>query len=241
RPAGAGRQMFGGSRFGHRSGQGATVWQPYSSGATSRTVSVNCQRWPARSSTVHSRSPYSRSVGGSSTRAPWARARSYQAPAFSTPPFPPWAPTPSCGRCCPPRASATIIAPVLADAHLRPVALADPGPFGEAKRRAQPCHRLPYVRVDEHGDDRGRRDGPVRLHFSLHSSPRGGGVADLPVVAEGAGDQAGQPAIRLPHRVGSGATAAMACSTTGLRVTGDQKRSCGGPAQGLMADAVVVR
>lgn len=55
---------------GHRSGQGATVWQPYSSGATSRSVSANCQWWPARSSTVQSRSPYSRSVGGSSTRAP---------------------------------------------------------------------------------------------------------------------------------------------------------------------------
>jgi hypothetical protein len=57
RAADADRQMFGDSRFGYRSGQGATVWQPYSSGATSRTVSVNCQRWPARSSTVHSRSP----------------------------------------------------------------------------------------------------------------------------------------------------------------------------------------
>jgi len=39
--------------------QGATVSHPNSSGATSRRVSVNCQRWPARSSTVHSRSPYS--------------------------------------------------------------------------------------------------------------------------------------------------------------------------------------
>jgi hypothetical protein len=57
-------------------GQGATVVQPKSSGATSRTVSANCQRWPARSSTVQSRSPYSRSTGGSSTRAPCARARS---------------------------------------------------------------------------------------------------------------------------------------------------------------------
>jgi len=65
-----GRQVPG------RAGQGATVVQPKSSGATSRTVSANCQRWPARSSTVQSRSPYSRSVGGSSTRAPCARARS---------------------------------------------------------------------------------------------------------------------------------------------------------------------
>lgn len=44
------------------------VLQPYSSGATSRTVSANCHRWPATSSMVQSRSPYSRSVGGSSTR-----------------------------------------------------------------------------------------------------------------------------------------------------------------------------
>src|SRR6266516_8014504 len=70
--------------------------------------------------------------------------------------------------------------PVLADAHLRPVTLADPGPLREAKRPAQPRHRLPYVRVDEHGDDRGRRNGPVGLHLSLHSSPRGEVLADLP-------------------------------------------------------------
>jgi hypothetical protein len=42
----------------------------------------------------------------------------------------------------------------LADAHLCPVALANPGPLGEAKRHAQPRHRLTYSRVDENGDDR---------------------------------------------------------------------------------------
>jgi hypothetical protein len=57
RPSGADGQTCGGWRGGHRSGQGATVWQPYSSGATSRTVSVNCQRWPARSSTLSLHSP----------------------------------------------------------------------------------------------------------------------------------------------------------------------------------------
>ena len=61
------------------------------------------------------------------------------------------------------------------------------------------------------------------------------------MVAERAGDPAGQPAMRMLHRVDFGATAAMACLTTGFRVTGDEKRSFGGPAQGLMADVVVVR
>ena len=46
-----------------------------SSGATSATASANCQRCPARSSRVQSRSPYSRSTGASSTTAPWSRAR----------------------------------------------------------------------------------------------------------------------------------------------------------------------
>ena len=37
---------------------GWTERPPHSSGATSRIVCVNCQRWPAGSSSVHSRSPY---------------------------------------------------------------------------------------------------------------------------------------------------------------------------------------
>src|SRR5581483_6592437 len=37
---------------------GPTVSHPYSSGATSAMVWLNCQRWPARSSMLHSRSPY---------------------------------------------------------------------------------------------------------------------------------------------------------------------------------------
>lgn len=47
--------------------------------------------------------------------------------------------------------------------------------------------------------------------------------------------------MRMLHRVDFGATAAMACLTTGIQVTGDEKRPFGGPAQGLMAEVVVVR
>ncbi len=61
------------------------------------------------------------------------------------------------------------------------------------------------------------------------------------MVTEETGDPAAQPAMRMLHRVDFGATAAMACLTTGLRATGDEKRPFGGPAQGLMAEVVVVR
>ncbi len=204
------------ARFGHLSGQGATVWQPYSSGATSRTVSVNCQRWPARSSTpVGWRLKHPGAVGSSplvpglDVLNPNLHHMGHNAllrRLLLTPDV------------------SHDHRPVLADAHLRAVTLADPGPPGEAKRRAQPRHRLPHVRVDKHRDNRGRRNGPVGFHVSLHSS-----LADLPMVTE-------RPALPGSSTGwDSGATAAMACMTTGTRVTGDGKRPFGGPAQDLMA------
>src|SRR6266516_6107060 len=48
----------------------------------------------------------------------------------------------------------------------------------------------------------------------------------------------GEPAVRMLHWVDFGTTAAMTCLTTGLRVTGDEKRSSGGPCQSLMAEVV---
>jgi hypothetical protein len=77
--------------------------------------------------------------------------------------------------------------------------------------------------------------------LSLHSSPCGEGLADLPMVAKGVGDPAGHPAVACSTQVDFGATAAMACLMTGLRVRSDDKRSFDGPAQGLMAEVVVVR
>ena len=59
-----------------RLGAGSTRCSPrrdrdaaHSSGSTSRTVCVSSQRWPARSSTTHERSPYSHVCGSSRTRA----------------------------------------------------------------------------------------------------------------------------------------------------------------------------
>lgn len=54
----------------------ATDVPPHFSGATSASVSENVHWWPARSSAVYCRSPYSKSVGSMMMRAPWSRDRS---------------------------------------------------------------------------------------------------------------------------------------------------------------------
>src|SRR5471030_1032100 len=54
----------------------------------------------------------------------------------------------------------------LAKTHLRSVVVADPHSLHKAERRAQPCHRLAHVGIDEHRDDRCSRDGPIRFHVS---------------------------------------------------------------------------
>ena len=57
--------------------------------------------------------------------------------------------------------------PVGADAQLRPVALAYPGALDEAEGLGQPGDRRPYIGIDEHGNDRRGRCGPVPLHVNL--------------------------------------------------------------------------
>ena len=54
--------------------------------------------------------------------------------------------------------------PVVANAHLRPVAFADSYPLGEAECRGEPVDGLAHVGVHEDGDDGGRWDRPIGLH-----------------------------------------------------------------------------
>ena len=55
---------------------GATRMPPQSLGSTSASVSLNVHRWPAGSSASYWRSPYGKSVGSITIRAPLLRARS---------------------------------------------------------------------------------------------------------------------------------------------------------------------
>ena len=57
------------------------------------------------------------------------------------------------------------------DLELGAVVLADPDPLDEPERRPEPGDRLPHVRIDEDGNDRGRRDRAIRFHASSGSDP----------------------------------------------------------------------
>ena len=48
--------------------------------------------------------------------------------------------------------------------HLRAMVLSDADAFREPERVGQPRHRGSYVRIDQHGNDRGRRDRSIRSH-----------------------------------------------------------------------------
>jgi hypothetical protein len=50
----------------------------------------------------------------------------------------------------------------VAESELCAVVLPDPHPLDETEGRAQPGDRLAYIGIDQNGDDRRRRDGPIR-------------------------------------------------------------------------------
>lgn len=123
---------------------------------------------------MQSRSPYSRSTGGSTTSAPKSRApegridvldahahemagrpRSRRAPLFSV--------------------VGDHDGAVAADAHLGPVGLTDAHPLGEAEGAGEERDRGAHVGVDEDRNDGRRQNGAVVAHVCILSKSAGAG------------------------------------------------------------------
>ena len=57
--------------------------------------------------------------------------------------------------------------PVLTDAELRPMVLADSSSLDKSKRLSQPGNRGAHIWIDEHRNDSGGRDGAVAPHLPI--------------------------------------------------------------------------
>ena len=145
--------------------------RPIPRGRRRRASRENVQRWPAGSTALYCRSPYSKSVGSITMVAPLLRARSQWARASSTRTVTEWLAAPGRGARRSPWTSPTMSAPS-PRASCGAVVLPDADPLDEPERCAEPGDRLADVGIDEYGDDGRRRHRAVGPH-AVHSSVTG--------------------------------------------------------------------